>query len=202
MIPKKVFIVPYRDRESHKFVFLSCMKEILKEDYEIIFAHQSDKRKFNRGAMRNIGFMYAKDTYPDHWKDITFIFHDIDYISPGKIFSYDTRVGVVNHFYGFKQTLGGIWAIKGCDYYNLNGFPNIWGWGFEDNRIKLNWIKMGGKIDYSEFINYPDKRIVKLDCANDGHQTREINQYNLVFAKKLTKEMSGISTITDLILHG
>ena len=30
------------------------------KDYEILFVHQKDKRKFNRGGMRNIGFIYVK----------------------------------------------------------------------------------------------------------------------------------------------
>ena len=62
---KKVFIIPYRDREPHKAIFLSHMRNLLKgeNDYEILFVHQKDKRKFNRGGMRNIGFIYVKKTY-------------------------------------------------------------------------------------------------------------------------------------------
>ena len=59
MPPKKVFIIPYRDREAQKEIFMSHMTELLKQDdYEIAFVHQQDKRKFNRGAMKNIGFIY------------------------------------------------------------------------------------------------------------------------------------------------
>ena len=106
MLPTYVFIVPYRDREYQKAVFLSHMKEILKGDsYEITFVHQKDKREFNRGAMKNIGFIHYKKTYPNDWKDITFIFHDIDNIPYKKIFDYDTTKGTVTHFYGFKFAL-------------------------------------------------------------------------------------------------
>ena len=43
-IPKRVFIVPYRNRKEHKFFFCNQMKFILedKNDYEIFFSHQED----------------------------------------------------------------------------------------------------------------------------------------------------------------
>ena len=145
---KKVIIVPYRDRGPQKEIFLSHMKNLFSDekDYEIIFVHQKDKRNFNRGGMRNIGFIYVKKKY-ENWKDITLVFHDIDYLPYKKIFSYDTKEGIINHFYGLKPALGGIWAIKGVDFEKIDGFPNLWAWGFEDNAIKYRWLKGGGKIE-------------------------------------------------------
>ena len=71
-IPKIIFIVPYRDRKEHLDHFQSHMKIIL-EDYEpgsfkFVFAHQCDKRTFNRGAMKNIGFLAVKTMYPNDYK--------------------------------------------------------------------------------------------------------------------------------------
>ena len=82
-IPKTVFIIPYRGRERDKEIFLRHMKtEVLADEdetsYTMFFAHQKDDRPFNRGAMKNIGFLAVKDTYPDHYKDIVFIFNDVD----------------------------------------------------------------------------------------------------------------------------
>ena len=79
-VPKKVFIVPYRNRIQHKFFFSKYMQFILEgeTDYEIYFSHQCDARSFNRGATKNIGFLAMKQKYPNHYKDITFIFNDVD----------------------------------------------------------------------------------------------------------------------------
>jgi carbamoyltransferase len=75
------------------------------DDYEIYFSHQCDARTFNRGATKNIGFLAIKEKYPDDYKNITFIFNDVDTIPFYKIFDYETPEGVVKHYYGFKYDL-------------------------------------------------------------------------------------------------
>ena len=163
-IPKKIFIIPYRDRLQHKSIFVNQYKHLLEnESYEMFFVHQLDTRPFNRGATKNIGFLYAKEKYPDNYKHITFIFNDIDTLPFDKTTcDFNTKMGTVKHYFGFKQTLGGIIAIKGYDFERINGFPNIWGWGYEDNALKKRWLKVNGKIDYSQFYPYKDRSIVLL----------------------------------------
>ena len=67
--PKIIFIVPYRDREMQRDFFRSHMKSILSDmepsSYEIYFSHQSHSRRFNRGEMKNIGFLGMKQKYPN-----------------------------------------------------------------------------------------------------------------------------------------
>ena len=163
-IPKRVFIVPYRNRIQHKFFFSKYMSFILEtdEDYEIYFTHQCDARTFNRGAIKDIGFMAVKNKYPQHYKDITFIFNDVDTIPFTKIFDYETTHGVVKHYYGFKYALGGIVVMKGSDFEKTNGFPCYWGWGMEDNALQKRCEAVGLKIDRSVFYNIGSPEILQL----------------------------------------
>jgi hypothetical protein len=171
--PARIFIIPYRDRINDKKMFLENMQSILAdsataEPYEIYFAHQNDTRPFNRGGMKNIGFLAMKDKYPEAYKNITFIFHDVDTWPAAKgIIDYTTTPGVVRHFYGFKFALGGMFAIKGADFEKTKGFPNFWGWGIEDNVIYDRCLAAGLIIDRSQFYDMHDLHIVR---AFDGFQ--------------------------------
>jgi len=160
-IPEKIFIIPYRDRIQHKTIFLHYMKTILEgQKYRIYFVEQNDKRKFNRGALKNIGFIQAKQNYPNNYRNISFIFHDIDLIPYKKgLFSYKANKGEAYHYYGFNFLLGGIVGMNGEDFERINGYPNYWAWGWEDNALQQRFDKrIKGKTNRSEFlvINHPD----------------------------------------------
>lgn len=167
MPPKFVFIVPYRDRESYLNLFLHYMPYILEDynenDYEIFIAHQKDDKPFNRGAIKNLGFLYVKRKYPNDYKNITLVFNDIDTI-PGKknLLPYETKQGMVKHFFGFKYALGGIVAINGGDFERINGFPNYWGWGFEDNCLQKRCNAHNISINRDVFFPFGDKDILQF----------------------------------------
>lgn len=164
IVPKRVFIVPYRNRVQHKFFFSKYMSFILEDcdDYEIYFSHQCDARTFNRGAAKDVGFLAVKDKYPNDYKDITFIFNDVDTIPFNKIFDYQTTHGVVKHYYGFKYALGGIVVMKGADFERINGFPCFWGWGMEDNTLQKRCDGYGLKVDRSVFYEIGSPEISQL----------------------------------------
>ena len=135
VIPDVVFVVPYRDRVQQRAFFQRHMMNTVLADmpegmHQIWFVHQRDERRFNRGAIKNIGIRIAQDIYPDHWRNITFVFNDIDTapFTPG-FFDYATIHGVAKHFFGFTFALGGIVSITGHDFDRVNGFPNLWFWG-------------------------------------------------------------------------
>jgi hypothetical protein len=163
-IPKRVFIVPYRNRIQHKFFFSKYMTFLLEDnkDYEIYFSHQCDARTFNRGAVRNIGFLAMKEKYPNHYQDITFIFNDVDTIPFYKIFDYQTTHGVVKHYYGFKYALGGIVVMKGADFEKINGYPCYWGWGMEDNTLQKRCERHNLIIDRNNFYEIGKPQILQL----------------------------------------
>ena len=162
-VPLLVFIVPYRNRPQHKFFFSNYLTSILKNSelesrYEIYFSHQCDARSFNRGGTKNIGFLAVKEKYPNDYQKITFVFNDIDTVPFSNIFDYTTSTGMVKHFYGFKYALGGIVSITGKDFELINGYPNFWGWGMEDNVLQKRCESAGLIVNRDQFypIGSPD----------------------------------------------
>lgn len=197
IIPKIIFIVPYRDREQHLNIFKSNMKETMedynKSDYKILYIHQCDKRNFNRGAMKNIGFLFIKQIYSNDYKNITIVFNDVDTMPTKKgLIDYETTHNNIKHFYGYNYTLGGIVSIKGGDFEKLNGFPNLWSWGYEDNALQRRARDNNMTIDRSQFYKIYDSSIIHL---NDS-KIRTINKGE--FTKYVNKINDGIKEISNL----
>ncbi len=203
-VPTVIFIIPYRDREVEMKEFKTEMAKVLHNipthQYEIYFVHQCDTRAFNRGAIRNIGFMAMRDKYPNDYKRITFVFNDVDnYPINGHTLYYPTRKGTVKHFYGFEHVLGGIVSFNGEDFEKINGYPNFWAWGFEDNMLLDRAKRAGLNIDRTEFVKFigynKNDKNVKIHHKNDG-LLRHINIDEYTRFKKNTQE--GINSITDV----
>jgi actin-related protein len=197
-IPKIVFIVPYRDRRQQRNFFINQMKVVLedmpKSDYKIYYIHQKDERSFNRGAMRNIGFLILKDLYPSNYKDITVVFNDVDTMPYKKNFlNYFTTNGIVKHFYGFKYALGGIVSIKASDFEKTKGYPNFWAWGFEDNCLQARVSNAGLTIDRSQFYPLADKNIIQI--KDDIVKSVSRSEYD---AFKSDNGVSGFHSIYNL----
>ena len=198
--PSIVFIIPYRDRPQQKFVFEKYMKYILedykKSEYAIYFVEQKDMRSFNRGALKNIGFLAMKKKYPKSYKKITFVFNDIDTFPYKKgILRYKTYTGVIKHFFGFEHTLGGIFSITGADFEKLGGFPNFWTWGYEDNVIYNKACKSFDiRVDRSVFFEVFDHNIVHM--TDSLKRTLNLNQIN--DKDPIVEQNNTVSNITNL----
>ena len=196
--PKIVFIVPYRDREHHLKFFSVYMKHVLSDydpsTYEIYIVHQKDGRPFNRGGMKNIGFLAVKEKYPNEYQDMTFVFNDVDTVPYNKgVIQYETRAGVVKHFYGVKFALGGIFSIKGGDFERTNGFPNFWAWGGEDNYMQYRVLQCGLKIDRRGFFPLQHPNILQM--VEGIMRTISRSEAEMVFYKTTN---DGLYTIQNL----
>jgi hypothetical protein len=152
------FIIPYRNRKNELKFFDNHMKNIvlknMKEniDYVLYYIHQDDNRPFNRGAMKNIGFLVIKKKFPKTYKSMTIIFNDVDTLPKEKThLNYETIKGNVKHFIGYNHTLGGIISINGEDFETSKGFPNHWSWGWEDV-VLYKRCKEFCNIDRTSFI--------------------------------------------------
>ena len=199
-VPKLIFVVPYRDRENQVAFFQRHMKYILEDyresEYEILICHQNDKRSFNCGAMKNIGFLIAKKRYPRHYQDITFVFNDVDTLPFVKnTLQYETTPRNVKHFYGFTHTLCGIVSIRGADFESLNGFPNFWAWGYEDNLLYDRALRSKMRVDRDNFFEYADKDIMHFQ---DGY-IKKVNKGE--FERYAKGTLEGIHSIYQLTYH-
>jgi hypothetical protein len=196
--PEIIFIVPYRNREMHLEQFKKQMKIVMEDyvpgSYKYMFIHQCDKKTFNRGAIKNIGFIVAARLYPNDYKNITFVFNDVDNMPARKnILTYKTRSNVIKHFYGFEYALGGIISVLGCDFERIGGFPNFWGWGYEDNMLQSRALKAGISIDRSVFYKINDnENIIHYEHGSE----RVMNKFD--FTKFTNKTNEGLYTIYKL----
>ena len=189
-----LFIIPYRDRAQQQSFFSRHMTTIMANiPHKMLYVHQLDNREFNRGALKNIGFMVAKEMYPDDYKQMTLVFNDIDTMPlvPGYL-DYETKSGIIKHFYGFQFTLGGIVSITGEDFERMNGFPNLWAWGYEDNELQARALRLGITIDRAQFHPFLDKNIIQLQ---DG-SLRKVNKSEYAVYQSNTGE--GIGSLSDV----
>jgi hypothetical protein len=198
---KYVFIIPYRDRVEHKTFFHHYMTNVVLADYDedefvLFYSHQYDDRKFNRGAIKNIGFLYFKHNYPNHYEELTFIFNDVDTVPyTSNLLHFDTSNNEIKHFYGYKFALGGIFSIKGVDFERLNGFPNYWAWGFEDTVIYKRAVQCRINIDRSEFYDILSHKI--LHFADDFKKMLSLNTYNNILKQRDNFD-DGLSTLRNV----
>lgn len=197
--PRLIFIIPYRNREEHKNEFIQKMNILLdgldESFYKIYFIHQCDNKPFNRGAMKNAGFIFVKNQYPNSYKDITLCFNDVDTFprEKGLISDYTTIKGIVKHFYGYTFALGGIVSIVAGDFELINGYPNYYAWGYDDNMLLQRVLRAKIKVDRSVFYDIKDQRITQILAS----PLRTINKGE--FLRYVTNVNEGLNTMTNLL---
>jgi hypothetical protein len=155
-LPKGIptILVPFREQLEQKRgeqlqKFINHMKR-WHSDWPIIIIEQSQGKKFNRGALLNIGTKYAQKLGSEY-----VIYHDVDLIPLSPVVPYYTvfpeqpiHVGsIYKDKYSGDGFIGQALSISIKDIKKINGFPNMfWGWGGEDdamrNRIKKQNLKV------------------------------------------------------------
>jgi len=155
-----VLITPYRDRPRQKDIFISHMRTFLEQKgkpYIIVVAEQSeDGRPFNRGAMKNIGYLEVKKFLKGLMIDdseIVYVNQDIDVLPNSQecIYAIPNKDTVYNP-YGVKQCLAKIHMQSSKVMETSNGYPNnYWAWGLEDVCMQARAESHGFKIDRTNF---------------------------------------------------
>jgi hypothetical protein len=106
--------------------------------------------------------------------------------------NYNTKQGVVKHYYGFIYSLGGIVSIKAGDFEKTKGFPNFWAWGYEDNLFQKRVIDNKLTINRNQFYKFMDKNIIQMK----DDIVRIVNRDE--FDRFVSDTPEGWNTITNL----
>ena len=139
-------IVPYRDRQQHLDVFLPHMQEFFRDNLEIecriLVVEQTSGLSFNRGSIKNIGFLYIAP-------QVDYIcFHDVDLLPISADYRRSNNPAMII-LYGhdhppefLKQLFGGVVVLEKDHFEQANGFSNkYWGWGFEDVDLRERLLR-------------------------------------------------------------
>ena len=151
---KTAIIIPFRESDKNKKTRTNQLNKLVRYfgnylrgvNYMIYVVEQSnDGRKFNRGALLNIGFIAAEEDGCN-----IFVFHDVDLLPSDDLKEYYIEPPVSNpvhiaavwdRYNTNPNYFGGIVAFNRETFKKINGYPNnFWGWGGEDdelyNRVK------------------------------------------------------------------
>lgn len=174
-------VVPYRDRPRQLQTLVTAL--LARPEFgRIVIAEQAPGRPFNRGLVKNAGFMAAT---PDD--DQTVYFHDVDIVpgpqAPAAYPRAPPKAAV--HLYGHRHCLGGVVGVRAIDFATANGFPTSeWRWGGEDTALQARYEAAGMTVDRSRFaVRFGDWRaFAELDdagCRITGRQALQAFQSSL-----------------------
>jgi hypothetical protein len=146
-------VVPYREQTEQKRsqqldLFCKHMKRWHPE-WPILIIEQHDDKKFNRGALLNIGSKYAEKMGAQY-----VIYHDVDLIPLAPLVPYyeafpeqPMHIGTAyKGKYGGPGFIGQVLSMSMKDIKKTNGYPSFWGWGGEDDALRNRLRKKDIKI--------------------------------------------------------
>ena len=196
-----VIIAPFRD---NKFQDRKAQLELFKEhykDYKCVIVEQSeDGRKFNRGALLNIGFKYCYQNYQ------YVIFHDIDILTPHNTMNkyyFDDLIGsnhlghLTNKCIGCKLFFGAINKFDIESFKIINGFPNtFWGWGDEDVVLYYRCCRKKIKLYRPEFDE--QFRVAELEhvLTNKIEELTNLTRYEKRIFDNIYYDLDGLMQCT------
>lgn len=148
-------IIPYRDskEQPRAHMLAAVLRLFANARIPVVVAEQADDgRKFNRGAMLNVGYLCARMMR----RFDVFVFNDVDLLPDARLLHYygayaaDAPVHMAGprqqHKYPYQDIYGGIISMTGDQFERINGYPNsFWGWGGEDDAMYNRVAKTFGK---------------------------------------------------------
>ncbi|XP_060081672.1 beta-1,4-galactosyltransferase 4-like, partial [Ylistrum balloti] len=154
---RTAIILPYRDRRKHLVQFLfNVLPKLLRQqiDFTIFVVEQSEGSSFNRGLMRNVGFVEAMKTASYD----CFIFNDVDtvieddrnifYCNPDMIRHLVSGISRNKYRLPYQTLVGGIIGFTPEQFQRINGYSNLFFvWGAEDDDLYRRIIDEGYLIE-------------------------------------------------------
>lgn len=147
---RPAIVIPFRDDELHERApqLTEFVAKMNTRNIPIFIIEQSnDGKRFNRGALLNIGVRVAEAAGAT-----SAILHDVDLI-PTQValpYYYCVPIHPVHIGWGwqtkydYENFLGGILHLSIRDMYATNGYPNnFFGWGGEDDVLRNRLLKKG-----------------------------------------------------------
>jgi len=175
-------IVPYRDniyqpRAEQLRQFTEYYHNFFDKIMIYIIEQSDDNKKFNRGALLNIGYLIAKS----HKHDM-YVFHDVDLISPSELvklyrFVSPIPIHIASLWYKYKAPhfSGGISSFGGSVFEKINGFPSsFFGWGGEDNAVYNRLVT--NKLELLQPTTTKNIIITELPHENTTNFVELVNQ--------------------------
>jgi len=147
-------LIPYRERELELYQLMPLLEHRLARDgvdYVTIVVEQTDAYKFNRAALMNVAFEFARAAGADY-----VALHDVDRFAAHPNLVYDYPGARFVHLTpawslfdgGYPEFLGGIGLLSADNYARINGMgTDFWGWGAEDDDLYRRVTDAGIPID-------------------------------------------------------
>ncbi|XP_046348978.2 beta-1,4-N-acetylgalactosaminyltransferase bre-4-like [Haliotis rufescens] len=156
-------IIPYRDREVNLKILLNNLHRVLQKqqaEYVIFVVEQENGTPFNRGLIKNIGYLEAKARC--HFD--CFTFHDVDLVPESERNTYWCGTNAVHHARRldiwkyrviYTYLFGGVITFNETFFSTINGYSNLFFmWGAEDDDLFHRVRKKHLKFEVSKDPRY------------------------------------------------
>lgn len=196
-------IIPYRNRENNKKIFIPYINEYLTSknfSFDIFLIEQKDTKAFNRAKLLNVG--YSISSQKDQYESI--VMHDIDMLPVNVDYSASqipthlaSKVEQFNWEIPYEFYFGGITLFPEKIFRQINGYSNnYWGWGAEDDDIFY-------RIQYSG-IPWTRRENGLVRSLSHHRESNSINQNDEILRKAWSEEINykkeGLNTLEYEIL--
>ncbi|XP_067676419.1 beta-1,4-N-acetylgalactosaminyltransferase bre-4-like [Haliotis asinina] len=162
--PKRLaIIIPFRDREENLKVLLNNLHRVLQKqqaEYAIFVVEQETGTPFNRGLIKNIGYVEASALC--HFD--CFTFHDVDLVTESEKNTYWCGPRAVHHarkldIWNYRQLqdklFGGVLTFNETFFSTINGYSNLFFmWGAEDDDLFDRMLAKHLPFEISKYSRY------------------------------------------------